>query len=107
MMGTLLQLKGYDVVVCRKRSAGYRSCFDRVARLNAFGSRTAGAGLNVARNIRRNAKLQHVPIVIVSGHDPDKHRQAALDAGCTDYLTKPIDFDRLDSILAHNVPLEN
>jgi YesN/AraC family two-component response regulator len=49
--------------------------------------------------------LRAVPIVVISGHDPNGHRQAALDAGCNDYLLKPIDFERLEEILQSSVPL--
>jgi two-component system cell cycle response regulator DivK len=56
-------------------------------------------GIDVARNLRRHHHLKNIPIIIVSGHDPDLHRKTALEAGCTDYLLKPIDFDRLDTIL--------
>ena len=62
-------------------------------------------GLGVTRNLRRHPKFRKTPIIIVSGHDPAKHRQPAIEAGCTDYLLKPIDFDRLDAILSTIVPL--
>ncbi len=52
-------------------------------------------GLAVARTLRNNSGLDRVPIVVVSGHDPSKYRQAAFDAGCDDYILKPINFDRL------------
>ena len=51
-------------------------------------------GLGVARELRLYPKLKKTPIIIPSGHDPSKYRQAAMDAGCNDYLLKPIEFDR-------------
>jgi len=62
-------------------------------------------GVRVTRNLRQHPMLRAVPIVVISGHDPNGHRQAALDAGCNDYLLKPIDFERLEEILHSNAPL--
>ncbi len=62
-------------------------------------------GLSVARDLRRHSNFQNVPIIILSGHDPMEHKQSALDAGCTDYLLKPVDFAKLDEILENEVPL--
>ena len=62
-------------------------------------------GINVVRNIRRNAKLSGVPIIIVSGHHPSRYEAAAEAAGSTDHLMKPIDSNRLDTILKLNVSL--
>jgi CheY-like chemotaxis protein len=46
-------------------------------------------------------QLREVPIVAISGHAAPDYRTAALKAGCTDYLLKPLDFKRLDEILAN------
>lgn len=62
-------------------------------------------GLGVTRNLRSHPEFRNTPIIIVSGQDPVPYRQSALDAGCTDYLLKPIDFERLDQILELNVSL--
>jgi two-component system KDP operon response regulator KdpE len=43
-------------------------------------------GLAVVRHIRREATT---PIVVLSAHDQEKDKVAALDAGADDYLTKP------------------
>ena len=40
-----------------------------------------------------------VPILAITAHDTYGMKQAALDAGCDDYLVKPLDFERLDTIL--------
>jgi CheY-like chemotaxis protein len=61
-------------------------------------------GLDVTRNLRRHPKLKRIPIIIVTGHDPARNRRAAFDAGCSDYLLKPIDFDWFDAILKLNLP---
>lgn len=62
-------------------------------------------GLEVVRILRSYRKFRDTPIIIVSGHDPDAFRQPAIDAGCSEYLPKPIDFERLDTILQSTVPL--
>ena len=62
-------------------------------------------GLGVVRILRSHREFRDTPIIIVSGHDPDGYRQRAIDAGSSDYLPKPIDFERLDEILQTSVPL--
>ena len=61
-------------------------------------------GLMVTRSLRKHAEFKHVPIVVLSGFDPSSYRQAALEAGCNDYLVKPIDFERLDLLLNSSIP---
>ena len=56
-------------------------------------------GLSVTRELRLHPNFKGVPIVILSGHDPSRFRQEALDAGCDDYLLKPINFDLLHELL--------
>lgn len=47
------------------------------------------SGLDAVRAIRRNAPS--VPIVAVSSHVMPGEREAALAAGCDDFVAKPID----------------
>jgi DNA-binding response OmpR family regulator len=61
-------------------------------------------GLSVTRSLRRLPLFKGVPIIILSGHDPLRYRQQAMDAGCDDYLLKPINFDDLQSVLDRLVP---
>ena len=56
-------------------------------------------GFAVARFVRQTDELRRVPIVVVSAHDPAKHRNLALAAGCNAYVQKPIDFDSLDALI--------
>jgi two-component system response regulator RpfG len=48
-------------------------------------------GIEFVKRLRALPGYEHVPIVMVTVHDDRKVRYAALDAGITDFLTKPID----------------
>jgi CheY-like chemotaxis protein len=61
-------------------------------------------GINVIRRLRKELNLIKIPVVVITGYDT--HFETALAAGCDDYLLKPIDFDRLDTILDHYVPTQ-
>lgn len=103
MMQVLLGMKGYDVVVAADGREAVEVALADIPDLILLDLELPLLdGLEVARNL-----LQHrqVPIVVVSGHDPRKYRQVALDAGCTDFLLKPVDFERLDAILQSKVPV--
>jgi CheY-like chemotaxis protein len=63
-------------------------------------------GLGVIHRLRQNSKLQNVPVVIITGQDPEKYRSTAIAEGCDDFLVKPIDFDRLDAVLEYYAPVE-
>ena len=63
-------------------------------------------GLGVIHRLRQNSKLQNVPVVIITGQDPEKYRSTAIAEGCDDFLVKPIDFDRLDAVLDYYAPVE-
>lgn len=52
-------------------------------------------GLEATRIIRADEKLKLLPIIGLSAHAMKHDRDAALEAGCNDYQTKPIDEDGL------------
>jgi two-component system, cell cycle response regulator DivK len=60
-------------------------------------------GLSATQIIRGTVGFSDVPIIALSGHDPDEIDSAARTAGCTDYVTKPIDFDRLISLITRHL----
>jgi chemosensory pili system protein ChpA (sensor histidine kinase/response regulator) len=46
-------------------------------------------GYELAQHIRSDARLRHVPIVMITSRAGQKHRKKARDAGANAYLTKP------------------
>lgn len=106
MMRTLLSLKGYDVVVAEDGVQAVDLALKNAPDLILIDLELPRLdGISVIKTIRRSSKLSGVPIIIVSGHQPSRYEAAALAAGCTDHLMKPIDFDRLDAILELNVSI--
>jgi DNA-binding response OmpR family regulator len=47
------------------------------------------SGLELARLIRANSRLEGIRVVLLSAGVDDVSRQSGLDAGANDYLTKP------------------
>jgi CheY-like chemotaxis protein len=61
-------------------------------------------GLAATRLIRAIPRLKRVPIIVVSAHDTSDFHAEAMASGCNEYVTKPIDFGELDSLLQSLVP---
>ena len=61
-------------------------------------------GISATRRLRGLASLSAVPIVFLSGHAGSQHQTAALEAGCDEYVVKPFDIARIDTILSRHLP---
>jgi CheY-like chemotaxis protein len=107
MLQVLLQIKGYRVLAADNGINALEMAMKRKPDAILLDLQLPVMdGLSVSRNLRLHPGLQAVPIIIISGHDPNAYRQKAIDAGCNEYLLKPINFDSLQTMLDRFVPRE-
>ena len=52
-------------------------------------------GWNVARQLKADANTKGIPIIALTAHAMKGDRKKALDAGCDDYDTKPVNLEGL------------
>lgn len=105
MMRRLLEMSGYRVVeAVNGREAVEKAQTERPDLILMDLSLPQLDGLAATRRIREQDDLGKVPIVAVSAHDTSDFHAEALAAGCNEYVTKPIDFDQLESLLQRLVP---
>jgi two-component system cell cycle response regulator DivK len=57
------------------------------------------SGLDVARALRARADTRDTPIIALTGRALETDEEACRAAGCTDYLTKPINTEQLLTVL--------
>ncbi len=56
-------------------------------------------GLEATRRIRKDPRFENLPIIAVTAKAMKNDQEQCLKAGASDYLAKPIDIDRLYSLL--------
>ena len=52
-------------------------------------------GWDAAKKLKSNENTKSIPIIALTAHAMKGDEKKALDAGCDDYDTKPVNFERL------------
>lgn len=63
-------------------------------------------GYEATRRLRQEYSLEELPIIALSAHAYSSEKQSCLDSGFNDYLSKPVEIDRLWSALLQWLPQE-
>ncbi len=98
MLSRRLERKGYEVILAADGPTG-------VAMANAESpsiilmdmSLPILDGWEVTRLLKANAATRDIPVIALTAHAMSGDRDKALEAGCDDYDTKPVDLPRLVS----------
>jgi two-component system KDP operon response regulator KdpE len=53
----------------------------------------------------RNSDTAHIPVIVLTGRDPQLNEQKAFLAGARAYLQKPVDNDELLAVIRANCPM--
>ena len=52
-------------------------------------------GVELTREIRKRAEHSKIPIIAVTAYASDPTRKKSMEAGCNDFITKPINKEKL------------
>jgi two-component system, cell cycle response regulator DivK len=58
-------------------------------------------GWEATRRIKSDSATHNVPVIGLTSHAMSGDREKAIEAGCDDYDTKPVDLDRLLEKIEH------
>lgn len=96
MLKSRLERRGFSVVVATDgEQAGDMAIVEQPSLIIMDLSLPVVDGWEATRRLKANDKTRHIPVVALSAHAMVGDRQTALDAGCDDYDTKPVEFQRL------------
>ena len=101
MMRRLLEMAGYHVVEAMNGEEAVKLAKSECPHLILMDlSLPVIDGLAATRLIRKLPHCGSTPIIAVSAHDTSDFQSEAIEAGCNSYVTKPIDFNDLEQLIA-------
>ena len=96
MLSRRLQRKGYCVVTAEDGEKGVLLARSETPDLILMDiSLPVMSGWEVTRLLKANEATRHIPIIALTAHAWVTDREKAIEAGCDDYDTKPVEFGRL------------
>ena len=98
MLTRRLKKKGFEVLVAEDGQQGVEMALSELPDLILMDlSLPIMDGWEATKNIKANEKGKNIPIIALSAHAMEEHKKSAIEAGCNDYDTKPVDLKRLMS----------
>ena len=96
MLSRRLQRKGFEVIIAVDGQAGVDMASSTNPDIILMDlSLPVIDGWEATRRIKANSATQGIPVIALTAHAMAGDEQKALDAGCDDYDTKPVDFKSL------------
>jgi CheY-like chemotaxis protein len=96
MLSRRLERKGFEVVLAMEGESGVLLAGSEAPDLVLMDmSLPVLDGWEATRRLKASPATQRIPVIALTAHAMSSDREKALDAGCDDYDTKPIDFPRL------------
>ena len=96
MLSRRLKKKGFEIVIARDGEEGIALAQNESPDLILMDlSLPKLDGWGATKQLKGNSETQHIPIIALSAHAMAEHKASALEAGCDDYDTKPVDLARL------------
>ena len=96
MLSRRLQRKGYEVMLAVDGQSGVEMAQTKAPDLVLIDmSLPVLDGWEATRRLKADAATQHIPVIALTAHAMSSDREKAIEAGCDDYDTKPVELPRL------------
>ena len=106
MLTRRLKKKGFEVLVAEDGQQGVEMALSESPDLILMDlSLPIMDGWEATKNIKADEKGKSIPIIALSAHAMEEHKKSAMEAGCNDYDTKPVDLKRLMSKISQFVTI--
>ena len=96
MLTRRLERRGYEVAVAEDGQAAIESARTQAPDLVLMDmSLPVLDGWEATRRLKQAPETANIPVIALTAHAMAGDRAKALDAGCDDYDSKPVEFERL------------
>lgn len=96
MLSRRLQRKGFEIVMAADGQSGVETAHSEAPDLILMDmSLPVVDGWEATRQLKADAVLRRIPVIALTAHAMSSDRDKALEAGCDDYDTKPVELPRL------------
>ena len=96
MLSRRLKKKGFEVIMAMDGKQGVELAGEQTPDIVLLDmSLPVMDGWEVAEYLKGNDKTKEIPVIALTAHAMAGDKEKALEAGCDDYDTKPIDLPRL------------
>jgi two-component system cell cycle response regulator DivK len=96
MLSRRLQRKGYEVVLALDGQSGVEMSQTQAPDLVLMDmSLPVLDGWEATRRLKADTATRHIPVIALTAHAMSSDREKAIEAGCDDYDTKPVELMRL------------
>lgn len=88
----LLEIGKYKALCCGNAADGIRLANEHIPDLILMDIQLPDMdGLSATRQLKNNPKTREIPVVALTAYAMEKDKALALEAGCVDHISKPID----------------
>jgi CheY-like chemotaxis protein len=96
MLSRRLERKGYEILIAVDGEKGVEVARAKLPDLILMDmSLPVVDGWEATRRLKADDRLKYIPVIALTAHAMANDRDKALEAGCNDYDTKPIELPRL------------
>ncbi len=92
----LLEQQGYEMLVAEDGAQALEMLESDIPDLILMDMQLPKVdGYEATRRIKTDGRFSSIPLVALTAHSMPRDRQRAVDAGCDEFVTKPVDGDGL------------